>query len=992
MKKIVKLHVSGADSLILLSAILALVIIPIALDAGSIWPRPLNVFYPENYLYQGHTATSPDGSYALLWSMVTEERDRQLCFQRFSATDQALNPQPVLMFGTQGKVPWRFTRASNGNYFIFARGYPESLLLLIDPDGNLLNEAATINLSITAESRVELVPDLFGGVWLSMQISRNAPRRISHYNATGEPAIPGFLDIPTNNNLFSDMSIIVQADNSAICAYNHRSNARILNLTSDVQVIRDSTFSLTNVPLIDSKVFQDSAGNLIWFAHTSESTNFHNILVVKTTDQGSILWEQSSCFSYTTYGRVKAWDATAFSDGTYTFAMITQPLLDSPNLMFYAQRINTAGGSLYYASNNQERALEPLDAQATLSLKLIPGIAGSSWAMISKHDPNDFVNKFSCLHMNPNGIHWSGEQIVHTEPWYSHFGEIGMGGFRRGNDLALIAQTHSENQSKILMSTISTTGAILSASAVAASKAAILDEHRIQPIGSNLFCAWTEGIMPHLWPQRKEVIRYQLVTSQGEKLLPQDAEIRSGGIPQDLNKLSSLSLPDGGLLLWWVENQSPSRIRAQHFDSNGSALWEEGGLLIATDDTFIFSSVLASHYQGDIYFAWDRDSQGEIRGQRLVNGIPQWETEGKLLIDSASTILPVSSGVKLRALDGNSLLYSCGESQGLDILHYTTLAMWRFDSSGYAVPGFEQGGKQVMRHYDGYNKYLEYIGLHPCPLGFIVSAYTWDGGYFPDDFDYNFYVTGTIHQLISPDGVCFWGSDGLGIPQQMLPLSADTDGYFAFMEASIVKRDYEHTELFREYLGAFASQAVETQPGVYIGIVDKRNYFSFTSQGELSLPEDAQFAQHYFPEPQICAQGDNAFFFWKEKTSYYSLYDYNAGLLLLQGFTRSSGSSFIEQDIPAPPHAITLNLAANPFKDQVNFHITCKQSAQGELSVYNIRGQKLKTLHKGDLQLGASIISWDGKDAAGKELSSGVYFVRLHSIGHKAIVKKMIKL
>lgn len=991
MKKILNIPGLCERTMGLLIALLALSTIPISLSARSIWSRPLSVFNSENYVFQGHTAASPDGSYALLWSMMNEAGDRQPCFQRFSATDQALSPQPLLISNAQGKVPWRFSRASNGNYFILARGDYESLLLLIDPEGNLINVAATINWSISAESRVELVPDLFGGAWLSLQISRSsAPRRINHYNAAGEAAIPGFMEIPINNNLFSDMSIIVQGDNSAICAYNHRSNARILHLTSDLQVIRDYSFSFSDDPMVDSKVFADGSGNLIWIGNMNAFMFHQKIQVMKTTDQGDLLWDQSISFDNPS-GNVIAWDAIAMADGSYAFAMITRPSTNSPNLSLFAQRFNSAGG-LFFGYQNRQLDLEPLDAQAGLSLKLIPGIAGSSWAMISKYDPTDWVYKFACLYIQANGIHWSSEQIVHTEPWHSHFGEIGMDGLRKGNDLALIAQTHSDGLSKILHSTISSTGVILSESTLATSKAAILDEHSIQSIGSNLFCAWTEDIEPYLWPQRKEVIRFQMVNSRGEKLLAQDGEIRSGGVPQDLIGLSSLSLPNGNLLLWWMENSPPARLRAQLFDSGGTALWEEEGKLIITDDHLSFRSIMASHYQGDIYFVWDRDFQGEIRGQRLVNGIPQWEADGKVLINSASTLFPAPSGVKLRALDGNSLLYSCGEAQGIDILYYTCIAMWRFDPSGHASLGFDRGGRQVMTHFDGYHKSLEYIGWHLSPQGYIVSAYTWDGEYSPYDFAYHFLVTGTIHQLISLDGVCQWSSDGFWMPQQMLPLGADTDAYYAYVDACIIKRDYEHRELFREYLGAFASEAIETQAGVYIGIADAINHFSFTNQGELSWPGDAQYTQNYFPNTQICALGGNAFFFWKEKTLNYTFYDYNASPLLLQGFTRNSGSSSHEQNSPAWVSAITLSLAANPFKDQVSIHIACNQSAQGELAVFNIRGQKLKTLHKGDLHQGAGIISWDGKDAAGKELSSGVYFVRLDSIGHKTIVKKLVKL
>jgi len=225
----------------------------------------------------------------------------------------------------------------------------------------------------------------------------------------------------------------------------------------------------------------------------------------------------------------------------------------------------------------------------------------------------------------------------------------------------------------------------------------------------------------------------------------------------------------------------------------------------------------------------------------------------------------------------------------------------------------------------------------------------------------------------------------------MLILATDAGGYYAYVGGWIIKFDYDHRELFREHIGYFVDTIVETQPGVYIGIAEAVYYFSFTSQGELIWPGDAQYTQNYVPETQVCAQGRDAYFLWKQKTLYYSFFDYNASPLLLQGFTRSSSSSD-DQFLPPVTASISLKLSPNPFRDQASLQVSCKQAVYGEISIYNIRGQKLKTLHKGDLQQGSSIIVWDGKDARGEEAASGIYFISFKSAGQKVITKKLMKL
>ncbi len=62
-----------------------------------------------------------------------------------------------------------------------------------------------------------------------------------------------------------------------------------------------------------------------------------------------------------------------------------------------------------------------------------------------------------------------------------------------------------------------------------------------------------------------------------------------------------------------------------------------------------------------------------------------------------------------------------------------------------------------------------------------------------------------------------------------------------------------------------------------------------------------------------------------------------------------------------------------------------------ELIVYNIRGQKVKTLISGTQPPGVYSITWNGKDENDRSVSSGVYFYKLNSSG-KTAVKKMLLL
>ena len=79
----------------------------------------------------------------------------------------------------------------------------------------------------------------------------------------------------------------------------------------------------------------------------------------------------------------------------------------------------------------------------------------------------------------------------------------------------------------------------------------------------------------------------------------------------------------------------------------------------------------------------------------------------------------------------------------------------------------------------------------------------------------------------------------------------------------------------------------------------------------------------------------------------------------------------------------------NPFNPSTAIAFTVPSDAERvELSVYDVSGRLVATLISGSLPAGAHVVTWDGTDAAGRSVSSGVYFARLCA-GSKAAELKM---
>lgn len=104
-------------------------------------------------------------------------------------------------------------------------------------------------------------------------------------------------------------------------------------------------------------------------------------------------------------------------------------------------------------------------------------------------------------------------------------------------------------------------------------------------------------------------------------------------------------------------------------------------------------------------------------------------------------------------------------------------------------------------------------------------------------------------------------------------------------------------------------------------------------------------------------------------------------------FAKIGQNTAVEDDEPgARPERFALGQNfPNPFNPTTTIRFDLPPfdgaPAQCELAVYNLRGQKVRTLMQGALQAGPHQVLWDGRDEAGRTVSSGVYFYRLTAGG-----------
>jgi hypothetical protein len=80
----------------------------------------------------------------------------------------------------------------------------------------------------------------------------------------------------------------------------------------------------------------------------------------------------------------------------------------------------------------------------------------------------------------------------------------------------------------------------------------------------------------------------------------------------------------------------------------------------------------------------------------------------------------------------------------------------------------------------------------------------------------------------------------------------------------------------------------------------------------------------------------------------------------------------------------------NPFNGMVRVVVTMKEAGELQVGIYDVSGRRKRIVTDGGREAGSYEFVWDGKDASGSEMASGVYFVRMRTSGMSRTIKLML--
>lgn len=99
----------------------------------------------------------------------------------------------------------------------------------------------------------------------------------------------------------------------------------------------------------------------------------------------------------------------------------------------------------------------------------------------------------------------------------------------------------------------------------------------------------------------------------------------------------------------------------------------------------------------------------------------------------------------------------------------------------------------------------------------------------------------------------------------------------------------------------------------------------------------------------------------------------------------------VSNDDPIQKPISQMAIYPNPFNPVTTISFQTAKTQEVSVTLYNLKGQKIRTLHKGILSTGEHKLIWDGKDNSGRTVSSGVYFARIET-GKQCLTRKLLLL
>ncbi len=415
----------------------------------------------------------------------------------------------------------------------------------------------------------------------------------------------------------------------------------------------------------------------------------------------------------------------------------------------------------------------------------------------------------------------------------------------------------------------------------------------------------------------------------------------------DLRPANFLNQP--GIIIAWEEHAFNGNvdIYAQRVDQNGVRGWGDNAARLSTSGAN-FEPVICPDgtntltQAGGAIVAWTYQGvASDIYANRVdVAGTVQWGANGAAICTATGDqIAPAITGPS-----GSRTAYiswiDSRDPAGTDIYAQRVVngvVSW----AANGVPVCNAAGDQS----------------DPVLVNAAVGAYVvWEDGRSASDSD-------LYAQRVDPNGVAQWTANGL-------PLCAAPGN-----------------QLRARMIGNGAGDAfvawVDDRDGsqdIYAQRMNANGAFIWQQNGDLVTA-----AANDQDEPRLAWNGTWLFATWEDlrNNNGNDNYDIYAGRLSPNGIAAA-----VEPAESAPANDLRVRLlTANPLGGEVRLALELAGASVLEADVYDAHGRRVRRLGGRELAAGPHVLDWDGRNDAGREEPSGVYFLRVRAEGGAEVVK-----
>jgi hypothetical protein len=290
---------------------------------------------------------------------------------------------------------------------------------------------------------------------------------------------------------------------------------------------------------------------------------------------------------------------------------------------------------------------------------------------------------------------------------------------------------------------------------------------------------------------------------------------------------------------------------------------------------------------------------------------------------------------------------------------------------GMDVPGLGSATVNVrfdpdaLFEYEGIlllnNEYCRDVALVGLTTLSILPGQNQVGIYFDTEYRTNQTHTFELNQVVQGYLVMNEPSETSGV--SAWELRTDIDGQAAWLGWQLEGQAINFGS-YQEFIVGIGGPPLAHGPQVLLASFSMMVTYPYPEQVHIEL---FPIGQPSLPDAMVWAPASDPSMLLELVTS--------TGVPLVAGINVSDPS-----DVPEPAAPLVTGLrpnVPNPFNPQTEIRFELARPQRAKVAVYDVKGRLVKVLADGDLAAGPHVRVWQGRDSGGRQVPSGVYYVRM---------------